>query len=317
MENNINTSNLITGVLSSELLAHNVIANLFPIDERIYQSILANMKKDGFNKAYPLQVIENAEEKNYLVYDGLTRMKAAQELGLKEVPVLICQDKMNHDEILQKAIEIQSNRRPSSDEVQFICIEKLLEIAASQAKARQGTRNDLKEGADKSESISANAYIARIINKSQNYVRQARAIMKDPTLKEKVISGELTLDAAYKLSKKSEDSNTTDKDSTASNAINPIECTTGISADKTISAGNESETSSEDTANPRAAKNKKISVPESFLKAVLGKLGSLSPEALEEIAKDAPQACHNIIKEVQHTVNSEKNEPVKSLSVKA
>jgi ParB family chromosome partitioning protein len=60
------------------------ISRVFKIQDKIFEEISENIKKHGFDKSQPVVVWKG---KNILV-DGHTRLAAAKELGLEEVPVV-------------------------------------------------------------------------------------------------------------------------------------------------------------------------------------------------------------------------------------
>lgn len=167
--------------------------SLFPIESRVLYRVQENMYQHGYDPSQP--IILWAEKG--VVVDGHTRLAAARNLYLKEVPV---HEKSFADEgeALAYAIHNQKNRRNLSEAELLRCIE-----AVDKRRKRGGDHRS-----EDAKSKGANAPVERsaettanIVGISPDKVKRARSVLSDPKEKEAVMAGEKSINQASKDAK--------------------------------------------------------------------------------------------------------------------
>ncbi|HBC89247.1 MAG TPA: hypothetical protein DCZ94_20090 [Lentisphaeria bacterium] len=181
------------------LYAHPAIGKLYPPDKAVLEILTGEMARGGCDMRFPLLVLPQDKDGRYAVYDGLTRL-AAKIKSKSEGPLpVIVKHFANDADMVAEAIRIQHLKRPCSDEVVLRSVKALADIAARQAKSHQGKRTDIPGtcGQPCPEVENANAYIAGLVCKSETTVKHAKKVLEDRKLAGKVLSGEMTINAAY------------------------------------------------------------------------------------------------------------------------
>lgn len=167
--------------------------SLFPIESRVLDRVQRDMYQHGYDPSQP--IILWAEQGG--VIDGHTRLAAARNLYLKEVPV---HEKSFADEgeALAYAIHNQKNRRNLSEAELLRCIE-----AVDKRRERGGDRRS-----EDAKSKGANAPIERsaeitanIVGTSPDKVKRARSVLSDQKEKEAVMAGKKSINQASKDAK--------------------------------------------------------------------------------------------------------------------
>ena len=191
---------------------------LFPINEEDYDKILESMKKKGFPKHQHILVAKILEEGISIPIDGHTRIKAAREAELEEIPVWEITVETRKEALLM-AYAIQINRRNLSDG------QKLIAIQAMDALKNPGR----KTAEDESEKGKSAEKIADQLKMSTRQVEKGRAILKsgDEDTIEKVENGELSINAGYEKvkGKPSKAKNKAEKEDDLSDALSDNEGT--------------------------------------------------------------------------------------------
>lgn len=71
------------------------------------------IKKDGYDKAYPIRVLWNKKEKVYETFDGIHRLNIMKELGIsKTIPAIDDSDFLTRTEAIAKGIKANRYRAP-------------------------------------------------------------------------------------------------------------------------------------------------------------------------------------------------------------
>jgi len=136
--------------------------DLYLIDEETEKAIRKSMEEDGYDEGFPVHVWKH--EKEYILLDGHTRLKAASNLykegnqKFKEIPAVIHEFK-TEEEALQYAIHNQRDRRNMTDAVFFRMVELL-----DKKYPRGGKREKGKSKTEKSEIDSRDRTISLIGN---------------------------------------------------------------------------------------------------------------------------------------------------------
>lgn len=100
----------VTQIPVEEIRTHQDFETLFPINQKVRDSIARVMKKEGFNPDYPL-ILWKEEG---ILLDGHTRLSAAKKAHLRKVPVLY-KSFATQDEAMGYAVSLQFNRRNLND----------------------------------------------------------------------------------------------------------------------------------------------------------------------------------------------------------
>ena len=179
------------------------ISKVFEIERRVLDEIIQSIKRFGFYKDQPVALWEN--EERLILVDGRTRVTAAKEAGLIEVPASIKEFESREDALLY-AFERQALRRNlSSSEILHAA-----QILVSSEKAKRG------EGR-----LADN--LAKRLGVSSATVYQAIDVVKNSAEedKQKVISGQLSIKKAYEKNRPSR-ADKPDIEGSAQKQSNPI-----------------------------------------------------------------------------------------------
>lgn len=176
----------------SELKFHPDFQSLFSINPVVLSQIVERMKNYGFDKAQPILLWVDPDG-NEFVSDGHTRLTAAKEAGIEMVPV--CKKRFNTiEEAMEYTIGLQTARRNLTDAEIATAIIKL-----DQLKNKGRIGSDV-ENLEKGKSA---AVLAKKLDISTSKVEKFRAVEKKASdeVKQKVLSGELSINAAYQTTR--------------------------------------------------------------------------------------------------------------------
>lgn len=162
--------------------------DLFAINELTFQAILKDMKENGFDMAFPIIVWGD------IVIDGHTRLEAAEEAGIEEIPVVRNEFK-DEREALEYAIHNQRDRRNISDAELLKCIEA---IDAPMTKKEAGKKGGESKTESKTASVKSHKETAKKLGVGETKVTDARIVLKDEKATEEVKSGKKTISKAAK-----------------------------------------------------------------------------------------------------------------------
>jgi ParB-like chromosome segregation protein Spo0J len=189
-----------------KLTTRSPFRDLFPIDKDVLAAITESVR-ERFDSERPI-VAWKKNDRELIVVDGHTRLEAARKARLKQVPVVL---RKFPDEraALEYAIAEQRNRRNMSREEQAAYVLRVVEALDQPA---QGKRTDLdtsrqaggKSGAERT---------AELAGVSTRTVERARRVKDsgDEQVKQAVRNGKLTLPAAEKKVKASEEPDLADR----------------------------------------------------------------------------------------------------------
>jgi len=171
------------------------LEDLLPIDGHVLKNIMDDMKEQGFDPAFPVVVWK---ERNVIV-DGHTRLQAAEELEIKEVPVVKKSFK-DEDEAQLYALHAQCHRRNLTDGE----IRRLVELYDKIMKKRQGQRTDL--ASNEAKSGKSSEEIAEKMGISSSKVEKSRTITAhaDDETKKQLDEGKISMHKAYTETKEKE-----------------------------------------------------------------------------------------------------------------
>ncbi len=171
-----------------ELRTSPPFSTLFPIKEQVFKNIVQDMKRNGYDYAHPVTLWGGHRA---TVIDGNTRLKAALELGLTQIPVVL-KPFRTEEEALQYAIKSQSNRRNLTDTEILSCLNEL------DKRLSTGRRKECASQEAHSK-IRSSEKTADLLGISRAKVERARAV-KDygsDDVKEAINNGSMSINKAY------------------------------------------------------------------------------------------------------------------------
>ena len=159
--------------------------NLFPINPTVLAAMTEDMKTHGFDMVHPIVVWGGH---NGVVVDGHTRLQAAKDAGVLNVPLVI-KEFADEDEAIQYAISSQRNRRNLTDSELLNCIAAIdsrFPRGGSSKTAREVFGNSAQKTAD-------------ILGISKTKVEKLRTVNDHASnqIKDAVLNGELSVNKAY------------------------------------------------------------------------------------------------------------------------
>jgi hypothetical protein len=183
-----------------EIKTHATFESLFTINDELLAKIEQNMRDENYDESQPIILATWEGQLEPVCIDGHTRLKAANNAGIEEIPVYSYEFETEED-AFEYAIRLQSNRRNLTDGDLIHCIQRLHE-----QKPRGGDRRseNAKESIPQSCGIengrSAGAKrTAELLNISPRKVEQALTVINhaSPETREAVLKNELSINKAY------------------------------------------------------------------------------------------------------------------------
>lgn len=162
--------------------------SIFDIDDAVLQAIKENMEKQGYDEAFPIVLWGN------IVIDGHTRLEAARQAGIKDVPVI--QYEFNSEQhALEYAIHNQRNRRNLTQAELLRCIEAL---DKKMTRAEAGAMKGKSIFTSKNASEPSHKKTAKKLGIGASTISNARTILdsNNEGIKNKVASGEISIKKA-------------------------------------------------------------------------------------------------------------------------
>ena len=196
--NNSGTKELSQVKLISSIKTSETFKKLFPINEALLDTITTDMKENGFDEAQPLLVWKEQE----VLIDGHTRLQAAIDAGLQQVPVY--QKSFQEEaEAIRYVIHLQIDRRNITDAELYHCIIELdkrnsLGGDRKSEKIKSARAHVISEESDLKEGTSREK-TAKMLGTSTTKIQKVRTINDygSERLKEAVLAGQLSINKAY------------------------------------------------------------------------------------------------------------------------
>jgi hypothetical protein len=117
-----------------DIKTHPLFEGLFTINAELLAKIQQNMREENYDDSQPIILATWDGQEDPVCIDGHTRLKAATNAGIDEVPFYSCEFETAED-AFEYALRLQSNRRNLTDGDLLHCIERL-----HQEKPRGGDR---------------------------------------------------------------------------------------------------------------------------------------------------------------------------------
>ncbi len=187
-----------------EIKTHTSFEGIFTINEELLGRIEQDMSEGRYDFSQPIILATWEGQKEPVCIDGHTRLQAAKDAGIKEVPVFTHEFE-TEEEATEKAIKLQRNRRNMTDAEITACIQTL-----DKKKPRGGDRRSEEakskasgDAIEKSGSKSA-AQTADILGISTSKVEKTRSVLNngDPETIEAMKNGDMSINKACQKTRK-------------------------------------------------------------------------------------------------------------------
>lgn len=188
-----------------EIKTHDTFQKLFPIKEELLKAIEDDMCENKFDLSQPVILASWDGQKELVCIDGHTRLQAAINAGIEQVPVWIREDFETEEAALAHAIKLQRNRRSMTDAELMSCIEVLDKIRPRGRHADGEPTSKMPQGCGKESGRSASAKeTAEIVGCSSRKVEQARTVENHASAEilDAVKKGEMSINKAYQKTQK-------------------------------------------------------------------------------------------------------------------
>jgi ParB family chromosome partitioning protein len=186
--NNSGASELAKMRQISTVKTHPDFQSLFTIKEHILKQITESMKAKGYDKSKPIDIWKEED----VLIDGHTRLQAAKDAGLFDVPVYE-HSFQSLDEALEYALGVQIARRNLDDAELVAAVGRLDEL-------KTGGRRKAGDGTERGRSSE---HLAETLGTNSRKIEKIRAIEReaDEETKAAVKSGGMSINRAYQKTK--------------------------------------------------------------------------------------------------------------------
>jgi len=127
-----------------EIKTHPLFEGIFAINDELLAKIEKDMRDDNYDVSQPIILATWEGQREPVCIDGHTRLKAARNTGIAEVPVFV-HEFDTEEQALDKAIKLQRNRRNMTDAEILTCI-----AALDKRKPRGGDRRSHRRNSGRS-----------------------------------------------------------------------------------------------------------------------------------------------------------------------
>ncbi|MCX6983212.1 MAG: ParB/RepB/Spo0J family partition protein [Lentisphaerae bacterium] len=186
-------------VAISKLQPHPRVKGKFNIDAKEFAALKANMAIVKFDPRHPIIVVSDGKG-GFWVADGLSRLRAALELGITDVFIMVVE--FGSDEELDYFIATtQLLRRECTDAVLLTAAAIIIPIEERKAKEeRQGARNELATSTHEKVKVpvSTSDAVGLILHRSGSTVDKIKKILANPEYSRKVKADEIKIAGAYR-----------------------------------------------------------------------------------------------------------------------
>ena len=182
-----------------EIRTHESFEDLFPINPELLEKIENDMRDGTYDLAQPVILASWKGQKEPVCIDGHTRLRAAINVGVEEVPIWIHEFDLEQ-EAIDHAIKLQQNRRNMADADILVCVALLdsKRPRGGDRRSEQAKSKPSSDGNGNSRSASANE-TADKIGTSSRKVEKARTVLGkgDPDTVVAVKTGKMSINKAY------------------------------------------------------------------------------------------------------------------------
>ncbi len=182
-----------------EIRTHESFEDLFPINPELLEKIENDMRDGTYDLSQPVILASWKGQKEPVCIDGHTRLRAAINVGIEEVPIWI-HEFDSEQEAIDHAIKLQQNRRNMTDAELMVCVALLdsKRPRGGDRRSEQAKSKPSSDGNGNSRSASAKE-TADKIGTSSRKVEKARTVLGkgDPDTVKAVTSGKMSINKAY------------------------------------------------------------------------------------------------------------------------
>lgn len=197
--NNSGTKQLSKLKLTSSIKTAEPFKTIFPINAKLLSTIVEDIKERGFDESQPLLLWKEEQ----VLIDGHTRLKAATEAGIQQVPI---HEKSFQDETeaVEYVIHLQKDRRNLTDSELYQCIlelDKRYSLGGDRKSEKiSSARALLKSDDSDMKEKSSREKTAKTLGTSYTKVQKVRTIddHAPDDIKEAVSTGQISINKAYK-----------------------------------------------------------------------------------------------------------------------
>jgi hypothetical protein len=186
-----------------EIKTHPTFESLFPINPTVLAKIEQDMRDGRYDRSQPIILATWKGQEEPVCIDGHTRLQAAINTGIEEVPVWL-HEFDTKEEAIEKAIKLQSNRRNMTDAELLTCIEMLDHKRARGGDRRsEAVKSNPPNGGIETTASSAEE-LGNTLGISTRKVERVRTVMDhaDEATKDAVKLGDLSINQAYEETQK-------------------------------------------------------------------------------------------------------------------
>ncbi len=186
-------------VSPKEIKTHESFEALFPINPELQEKIENDMREGTYDLCQPVILATWTGQKEPVCIDGHTRLRAAINVGIEEVPIWI-HEFDSEQEAIDHAIKLQQNRRNMTDADIMVCVALLdsKRPRGGDRRSEQAKSKPKSDGNETSRSASAKK-TADKIGTSSRKVEKARTLLDKGDLDTiaAVKSGQISINKAY------------------------------------------------------------------------------------------------------------------------
>jgi hypothetical protein len=187
-----------------QIKTHATFESLFTINDELLAKIEQNMRDENYDDSQHIILATWKGQEEPVCIDGHTRLKAANNAGIEEIPIYSYEFETEED-AFEYAIRLQSSRRNLSDGDLIHCIERLHECRSRGGDRKSEDAKSTPQSCGKQNGRSAGAKrTADLLNMSPRKVEQALTIINhgSPEVKEAVLKNETSINKAYQRTQK-------------------------------------------------------------------------------------------------------------------
>jgi ParB-like chromosome segregation protein Spo0J len=184
----------------NDINTHPFFEELFPMQPKLLEKIETDMREGTYDLSQPVILATWNGQKEPVCIDGHTRLKAALNAGIEELPVWT-HEFDTEEEAIKKAIMLQQNRRNMSDADTLVCVAALdsRRMRGGDRRSEEAKSKASSDAIENAPSKSA-AETAEVMGISTTKVERTRTLLDhgDPETIDEVKNGKKSINKATK-----------------------------------------------------------------------------------------------------------------------
>jgi hypothetical protein len=183
-----------------EIKTHEAFTSLFPIREELLKKIEEDMEERDYDYSQPVILATWEGQDEPVCIDGHTRLQAAMNAGIEEVPVFIREEFDTEQEAVEHAIHLQCHRRNLTDAE----LMKYMKVLDKRGEVGRDSDTGQFTVASNGAQGKTSKATADLLNTSARKVEKMRTIQDhgDADTIEAVMQGEMSLNQGYNETQK-------------------------------------------------------------------------------------------------------------------